>query len=84
MTREEIVARVNEAFAREFELDSAQLVENANLHDDLGLDSLDRVDMVIVLEKAFSFTVSDKSQLAKIATLGDIYDYIEANAANDH
>lgn len=43
-----------------------------------GLDSLDIVDMVIVLEKAFNFKLQNKESLVKIQTLGDIYAFIEA------
>lgn len=78
MTDEEIRATVNAALAKEFELDESQLTPEASITEDLGLDSLDMVDMVIVLEKAFHFTLKDKNRLASIRTLGDIHAFIIA------
>lgn len=67
---------VNKALAEEFELDPADLVESAHIRADLDLDSLDLVDMVIVLEKAFHFKLPSREALAEIQTLGDIYVFI--------
>lgn len=71
-----IAAKVNAALCEEFELDPEQMVPEASIRDDLGLDSLDIVDMVIVLEKAFNFKLQNKESLVKIRTLGDIHAYI--------
>jgi len=76
MDNDTIVTKVNAALAEEFELEQAALVPDAKIRDDLGLDSLDIVDMVIVLEKAFDFKLQNKESLAAIRTLGDIYTFI--------
>ncbi len=76
MTNEEIAKIVNDALADEFELEVEDLTPDAHIRDDLGLDSLDIVDMVIVIEKAFSFKLPDRAMLANIHTLGDIYGLI--------
>ena len=73
-----IAAIVNNALIEEFELDPESLFPEAHIRDDLGLDSLDIVDMVIVLEKAFKFKLENKEPLAKIQTLGDLYAFIAA------
>lgn len=78
MERLTIIDTVNTALAEEFELDTDLLTPQTHLRDDLNLDSLDYVDMVIVLEKAFHFKIEDKQQLVNIRTLGDVYDFIEA------
>ena len=71
-----IIAIVNKALAEEFELDPADLRAEAHIRDDLGLDSLDIVDMVIVLEKAFRFKLPNREALAEIQTIGDIHAFI--------
>ncbi len=76
MTIDEIRQKTNKALAEEFELDISKMVDDANIKEDLELDSLDIVDMVIVLEKTFNFKLKDKSKLTKIVTLGDIYGFI--------
>ena len=80
---------VTRAMIEEFELEPEQMVPEARIKDDLGLDSLDVVDMVIVLETAFDFKIQDKAPLKEIVTLADVVDFIaatvtaeEARAAN--
>jgi acyl carrier protein len=50
----------------EFELDPANIQPQLSLYDDLGLDSLDTVDMVIVLEGAFNFKIREEEEIKKI------------------
>ena len=76
MNNSEIAEKVNAALCEEFELEPEKLVPAADIRDDLGLDSLDIVDMVIVLEKAFDFKLQNKEPLARIRTLGDIHAFI--------
>lgn len=83
MTNEEIVQTVNKAFAAEFEIEEEKLVPEAVIRDDLGLDSLDIVDMIIVLEQAFAFKLPDRSAVASITTLGDLYAFIK-NLKDEH
>lgn len=78
MDNKKIESIVNNALSEEFELDPESLIATAHIRDDLGLDSLDIVDMVIVLEKAFDFKLRNKEPLSKIQTLGDIYEFIAA------
>ena len=77
MTRDEIIGVVNEALCKEFELDPAVMKPEANFFTDLGLDSLDAVDMVIVLEQAFKMKLRTNYEVGKIMTLNDLYNYIE-------
>ena len=81
MTRADIDKIINKAMVEEFELEPESLSPEAHIKNDLGLDSLDIVDMVIVLEAAFGFSIRDKAPLLKIQTLGDIASFIEETAA---
>lgn len=76
MTDQEIIDLINTTLADEFELNIDDMVPGAVLKDDLGLDSLDRVDMVIVLEKAFSFKIREEEAIREIRTLGDIHNFV--------
>ena len=76
MDNETIAEIVNNALIAEFELDPAKIFPQAHIRDDLGLDSLDLVDMVIVLEGAFDFKLQNKEPLAAMQTLGDIHAFI--------
>jgi len=77
ITREEIIKQTNEALKKEFEFTDEQLVPSAHLKEDLGLDSLDAVDMVVVLEQKFGVTLRQGYDWRSIATLNDLYNFIE-------
>jgi acyl carrier protein len=82
MTDKEIVDLVNKTLAEEFELDPASLRPEAGFAEDLGLDSLDTVDMIIVLEQAFRMKIRDNEAIRGIRTLGDLHAFlIEARDA---
>ena len=76
MTDEEAIALINTSLAEEFELDVTRMVPEAHLRDDLGLDSLDRVDMVIVLQNAFKFKIREEEEIRTISTLGEIHTFV--------
>jgi len=76
MTEQEIVELINSSLAEEFELDLADMAPEANLYEDLELDSLDTVDMVIVLEGAFKFKIREEEAIREIRTLGDIHRFV--------
>lgn len=77
MNRETIIEKVNEFLSDEFEIDADKLVPNAHLKDDLGIESLDFVDIIIVVEKEFGIKVKNED-LLNIQLLSDLYAYIEA------
>jgi acyl carrier protein len=76
MTNEEIIQIINDSLIKEFELDNKKMDPGANLFEDLELDSLDRVDMVIVLENAFKFKIREEKEIRDIRTLGDIHNFV--------
>ena len=84
ITREEIIKQTNEALKKEFEFTDEQLTPTAQLKDDLCLDSLDAVDMVVVLEQKFGVTLRQGYDWRTIITLNDLYDFIEKLARTHH
>jgi acyl carrier protein len=74
-THDEIVSIVNEIMVEEFEVEDSKLAAEAKLSE-LGLDSLDGVDMVVAIEKAFRFRIPE-DEARTISTLGDIYTKVE-------
>jgi acyl carrier protein len=78
MNETEIIQRTNEVFVDSFELDPAQLRPGANIFNDLGLDSLDTVDLVVALQKKFGVRIRDDERVRQIRTLQDIYGFIQA------
>ena len=74
MEREQIVSIVNDFLVNEFEVDRDDIQHDANLKKTLGLDSLDYIDMVVVLEHHFGFKVKPED-FTSIETIQGIYDY---------
>ena len=72
MDREEIATRVNELLHNGFEIPREKLVPAANLFTDLGLDSLDAVDMLVYLEENLKIKVQGE-RLISVRTVEDVY-----------
>ncbi len=74
--RNEIVETINNFLIDEFELEADQLKETAMLKDDLDIESLDFVDIAVIVEKEFGFKVVNE-EMVNIRTLGDLYAYVQ-------
>jgi len=75
MTKEEIAGIIKTFLIDEFEIDEAKIVPTAHLKDDLGLESLDFVDIAVIVQKEFGLTLKGEEMTA-IRTLDDLYGYI--------
>ena len=80
MTREEIIQLVNNVFVVQFEIEEARLVPDAQLFADLGLDSLDIVDLLVELHKTFGVALRNNEEVRNVRTLCDVYDFLEKYA----
>ena len=75
MTNNEIIEKIHEILIEEFEVDAEKLVPDANLKEALGLDSLDYIDLVVLIESNFSFKVKPED-FTDIATYQDFCNYV--------
>jgi acyl carrier protein len=76
MTDQEIIDLINITLVEEFELNMEDMKPEALIFDDLELDSLDIVDMVVVLENAFKFKIREEGSIREIRSLGDIHKFV--------
>ncbi len=76
MQKEEIIALVNEVFVEDFEMEPAQLTPEAHIFAELGLDSLDTVDLIVALQKKFGVTIRGDERIREIRTLNDLYEFV--------
>jgi acyl carrier protein len=76
MTDSEVIEAVNEVFADSFEIPREQIKPEAQIFADLGLDSLDVVDLVAAIQKRFGVQVRDDERVRGIRTLQDLYTYL--------
>lgn len=72
---ESIIAKINGFLAEEFEVEASKITPDANLKETLELDSLDYIDLVVVIETNFGFKVKPEDFI-KITTFQDFYDYV--------
>lgn len=77
MTKEEIARITNEFLIEDLEINADIIRDDALLKDDLGIDSLDFVDIVVIVEKNFGFKIKPE-EMAGVKTLSDFYSYIES------
>ena len=63
--------RVKQILTNRLGIPPAEIRLDAKLTDDLGMDSLDAVELAIATERQFNIAVSDE-QIAKLATVADI------------
>jgi acyl carrier protein len=78
MTEQEIITMVNEVLEEYFEIQEEKLLPEMNIFEDLELDSLDIVDLVVLMQKKFKVRIRDDERIRNIRTLGDVYRFILA------
>lgn len=76
MEKEKIIAVVNDFLINEFEVDGDEISNEANFKKTLGLDSLDYIDMVVVIESNFGVKLGE-ADFKNIITFDDFYITIE-------
>ena len=77
MTRTEIEEKVRTFLIQDLEIDEEKIAPDALLKEGLGIDSLDFVDIVVIVEKQFGFKIKPE-ELIDVKTLSQFCDYIEA------
>lgn len=70
--------KVVEIIARQLNIDDDIIDENTKIMEDLGADSLDIVEMLMVMEDSFGITVPDED-IEDLITVSDVVEYIEEN-----
>jgi len=78
---EKIIHIINDFLQEEFEVDRTKIIPSADLKTTLELDSLDYIDLVVVMEKNLHIKV-DPADLADIHSFQDLYDYVFEEMAN--
>lgn len=77
MERAVIEEKVRNFLIEDLEIDEEKISDDANLKDDMGIDSLDFVDIVVIVERNFGFKIKPE-EMANVKTLRQFCDYIES------
>ena len=76
MTKTEIEDKVKAFLVEDFEIDEAKILPEARLTDDLDIDSLDLVDIIVIIHKTFGF-MPKIEELANVETFDELCNYIK-------
>lgn len=77
MNRQEIEEKVKAFLVEDLEIEPDRIFPEARLKEDVGIDSLDFIDIVVIVEKNFGFKIKPE-EMANVVTLNDFYKYIES------
>lgn len=80
MNRAEIIATTKRFLSEEFEVDENEILPENNLQKTLDLDSLDYVDLVVVIEENLGFKPT-ADDFKSIDTFEDFYNLVEQKLA---
>ena len=76
MNKQEAIAGIAKIFEEDFEIPADKLLPEANIFMDLGLDSLDMVELMFGLQKAFKIQIQDGDEVRAIRTVNDLYSFV--------
>jgi acyl carrier protein len=77
MTELEIAEKIIPFLVEEFEIEVDLILPEANLRETLQLDSLDYIDLVVVIESNFGFKVK-QGDFQNLVTFRDFYRYVDS------
>ena len=75
MEKQELIAKINQVLADEFEVEQSVITPDADIKSTLNLDSLSLVDMVAIIEEEFGVKIKG-TELASVKTFGLLYDFV--------
>ncbi len=73
---EKIIEIVNRVLEEEFEIEPHLLKPEALLYEDIGLDSLDAVDLIVMVDKELGVRIEEE-EARSIKTLENVYEIID-------
>ena len=77
MERKEIEEKVREILIDDLEIDEEKITPEALLKEELGIDSLDFVDIPVIVKREFGFKIKSE-EMAGVKTVSQFCDYIES------
>lgn len=70
--------KVKELLISELQINGEDITLEAELSADLGINSIELADLVMICEEKFNLTIDDED-LHSFITVGDVVSYLEAN-----
>ena len=78
MKDEEILIELKKVLVEEFEVEEGEVTPESTFYDDLGLDSLDAIDLIVTLNNLYDIEV-DSADSEAIRTVQDLIEIVKKN-----
>ncbi|RQO32688.1 acyl carrier protein [Taibaiella sp. KBW10] len=75
MEKAEMIAKINHFLVEDFEVAAEDIKPESKLKETLDLDSLDYIDLIVVIENNFGFKVKPED-FQSMETIQDFYNYV--------
>ena len=72
--------KIIEMICDQFGMTADELSENTSFIEDMGIDSVDVVELVVDLETEFGLDEIPEDELKKMRTIGDLVAYVTAHS----
>lgn len=82
MSEESVYHAIAEIFTKRYGMETKDIIPELELRDELGFDSLDIMDLIMLLEDRFNIVIED-SGAAKIETVQDVMSLVSESIGND-
>lgn len=70
-----IESRIKEIISEQLGADEGEITRESRFVDDLGADSLDLIELLMILEEEYNLQIADEDA-AKMLTIGDVVAYV--------
>ncbi len=80
MDRAEILGKIAEALSEQLDIPMADIAEGSRFKEDLDADSLDLVELLLMMEEEYGFTISDE-EAEQIITVADAINLVMERAS---
>jgi len=80
MTEQEIRDQVSAILVEQFEIDANEIKPEAHLYDDLGIDSIDAVDLIVRLKELTGLRIPPED-FKDVRTVDDVVQVVTALTA---
>jgi acyl carrier protein len=78
MSEEEILVGIKKVLIEEFEVEEEVIKRDASFYNELGLDSLDAIDLIVTMNNVFDIDVDNK-EIENTKTIQQLIDVVKHN-----
>lgn len=70
--------KIREILSSQFDVNKDDITMETSMIGDLGIDSLDLLDVVMALEDEYSIAIDIESEMDGINTVGDVVEFLKS------